>query len=185
MSACWQGPGLHVVAGPTGAGKSSLLHALIALAPVSAGRIILDDTPVAASALPALTGWAGQRPLLLPGTLADNLRLGGNYLGPQELARLTDASGLTALIAARGEDLTIDPRGSGLSGGERRRIGLVRAIASGRPLLLLDEPTADLDPETAAKVIALLQDTARTRLVIAATHDPALIACAKSRMVMP
>ena len=185
VSACWQGPGLHVVTGPTGAGKSSLLHALIALAPVSAGRIILDDTPVAASALPALTGWAGQRPLLLPGTLADNLRLGGNYLGPQELARLTDASGLTALIAARGEDLTIDPRGSGLSGGERRRIGLVRAIASGRPLLLLDEPTADLDPETAAKVIALLQDTARTRLVIAATHDPALIACAKSRMVMP
>ena len=184
VNTCWRGPGLHVVTGPTGAGKSSLLHALIGLAPVSAGRIILDDTPVAASALLALTGWAGQRPLLLPGTLADNLRLGDNDLAPQELARLTDASGLSALISARGDDLLIDPRGSGLSGGERRRIGLVRAIASGRPLLLLDEPTADLDPETAAKVIALLQDTARSRLVIAATHDPALIACATSRMVM-
>ena len=88
------------------------------------------------------------------------------------------------LIAARGEDLMIDPRGSGLSGGERRRIGLVRAIASGRPLLLLDEPTADLDPATAAQVIALLKDAARTRLVIAATHDPALIAEATSRVVM-
>ena len=133
----------------------------------------------------ALTGWAGQRPLLLPGTLDDNLRLGGNDLAPQELAHLIAASGLSVLIAARGEDLLIDPRGSGLSGGERRRIGLVRAIASGRPLLLLDEPTADLDPETAAKVIALLQDTARSRLVITATHDPALVACATSRVVMP
>lgn len=185
VNASWRGPGLHVVTGPTGAGKSSLLHALIGLAPVAAGQIIRDGTPVAAGELLALTGWAGQRPLLLPGTLADNLRLGDNDLAPQELARLTDASGLSALIAVRGEGLTIDPRGSGLSGGERRRIGLVRAIASGRPLLLLDEPTADLDPETAAKVIAMLQHTARSRLVIAATHDPALIACATSRMVMP
>lgn len=185
ITASWRGTGLHVVTGPTGAGKSSLLHALIGLAPVSAGRIILDDTPVAASALLALTGWAGQRPLLLPGTLADNLRLGGNDLAPQELARLTDASGLSALITARGEDLTIDPRGSGLSGGERRRIGLVRAIASRRPLLLLDEPTADLDAKTASQIIALLEDVARTRLVIAATHDPALIACATGCVVLP
>ena len=184
ITASWRGPGLHVVTGPTGGGKSSLLHALIGLAPVSGGQIIHDGTPVAAEELLALTGWAGQRPLLLPGTLADNLQLGNKSLAPQELARLTEASGLSALIAARGEDLTIDPRGSGLSGGERRRIGLVRAIGSERPVLLLDEPTADLDPETAAKVIALLQDTARSRLVIAATHDPALIACATSRMVM-
>ncbi len=184
ITASWRGSGLHVVTGPTGAGKSSLLHALIGLAPVSAGQIIRDGTPAAAGELLALTGWAGQRPLLLPGTLAENLGLGNKGLAPQELARLTEASGLSALIAARGEGLTIDPRGSGLSGGERRRIGLVRAIASARPLMLLDEPTADLDPETAAKVIALLQHTARNRLVIAATHDPALIACAASRMVM-
>ena len=151
---------------------------------MSAGRIILNDADVAAGALTGLTGWAGQRPLLLPGTLADNLRLGGNGLEPQDLAHLIAASGLSDLIAARGEDLMIDPRGSGLSGGERRRIGLVRAIASGRPLLLLDEPTADLDPATAAQVIALLKDAASTRLVIAATHDPALIAEATSRVVM-
>jgi ATP-binding cassette subfamily C protein CydD len=184
VTACWQGQGLHVVSGPTGAGKSSLLHALIGLAPVSAGRTSVDDAPVTAGELMALTGWASQRPLLLPGTLADNLRLGGNDLAPQELARLIAASGLSDLIAARGEDLMIDPRGSGLSGGERRRIGLVRAIASGRPLLLLDEPTADLDPATAAQVITLLKDAARTRLVIAATHDPVLITEATSRVVM-
>lgn len=184
VTACWQGPGLYVVTGPTGAGKSSLLHSLIGLAPVSAGRIILGGASLGAGELMTLTGWAGQRPLLLPGSLADNLRLDGNDLAPQDLNRLIEASGLSSLIATRGEGLMIDPRGSGLSGGERRRIGLVRAIASGRPLLLLDEPTADLDPETAAKVIALLRDVACTRLVIAATHDPALIAQATSRVVM-
>ena len=184
ITACWGAPGLHVVTGPTGVGKSSLLHALIGLARVSAGRIILNDADVTAGALIGLAGWAGQRPLLLPGTLADNLKLGSSDLPPQDLAHLIAASGLSDLIAARGENLMIDPRGSGLSGGERRRIGLVRAIASGRPLLLLDEPTADLDPATAAQVIALLKDAARTRLVIAATHDPALIAEATSRVVM-
>ena len=184
ITASWRASGLHVVTGPTGVGKSSLLHALIGLAPVSDGRIILNDRAMTAGALMGLTGWAGQRPLLLPGTLADNLRLGVNDLAPRELSRLIAASGLSDLIAARGADLMIDPRGSGLSGGERRRIGLVRAIASGRPLLLLDEPTADLDGATAAQVIELLQEVARTRLVIAATHDPALIAGATSRVVL-
>lgn len=184
ITACWGAPGLHVVTGPTGVGKSSLLHALIGLARVSAGRIILNDADVTAGALIGLAGWAGQRPLLLPGTLADNLKLGSSDLPPQDLAHLIAASGLSDLIAARGENLMIDPRGSGLSGGERRRIGLVRAIASGRTLLLLDEPTADLDPATAAQIIALLKDAACTRLVIAATHDPALIAEATSRVVM-
>lgn len=184
IAADWQAPGLHVVTGPTGAGKSSLLHALIGLAPVSSGQIILDDAPVAADALIGLTGWAGQRPLLLPGTLADNLRLGSPDLAAQDLARLIEACGLAPMLAARGGDLMIDPRGSGLSGGERRRIGLIRAIASARPLLLLDEPTADLDPASAAQVIAVLREVARTRLVIAATHDPQLIAAAASQMVL-
>ena len=185
ITAGWRGPGLHVVTGPTGAGKSSLLHALVGLAPVSAGRIILNETDMTAGDLRAMTGWAGQRPLLLPGTLVDNLTLGGQGIAPQDLARLNDACGLSAMIATRGEDLVIDPRGSGLSGGERRRIGLVRAIGSGRPLLLLDEPTADLDPDTAVQIIALLREVARSRLVIAATHDPLLIAGAATRVVLP
>lgn len=184
ITAVWRAPGLHIVTGPTGVGKSSLLHGLIGLVPVSAGRITLNDAQVDARELMALTAWAGQRPLLLPGTLADNLRLGSKGIAPQELPQLIMGSGLSDLIAARGEDLIIDPRGSGLSGGERRRIGLVRAIASGRPLLLLDEPTADLDPATAAQVISLLKEVARTRLVLAATHDPALVAAATSHMVM-
>ena len=65
----------------------------------------------------------------------------------------------------------LDHRGSGLSGGERRRIGLARALLANRPILLCDEPTADLDPPSARHILALLVDLARTRAVVVATHD--------------
>lgn len=173
-SAEWQGPGLHALTGPTGAGKSSLLHALIGMAPSVQGDVLLDGNRVDPASLPQWVGWAGQRPLLLPGTLGENLALGGRK-GEADLLPMLEACGLSPLIGARGLDLYIDPRGSGLSGGERRRIGLVRAIASGRPILLLDEPTADLDSATARRVIDLIGEVSRERLVIVATHDAVLV----------
>lgn len=173
FSAEWQGPGLHALTGPTGAGKSSLLHALIGMTPAMEGTLTLDGGAADPAALAALVGWAGQRPLLLPGTLRENLVLGSPG-GAVDLLPLLEACGLSSLIGERGLDLAIDPRGSGLSGGERRRIGLVRAIASGRPILLLDEPTADLDSATAGRVIDLIAQVSRDRLVIAATHDAGL-----------
>ncbi|MFN3424354.1 MAG: ATP-binding cassette domain-containing protein [Novosphingobium meiothermophilum] len=185
VDADWHGPGLHVVTGESGTGKSSLLHGLLGLAPVAGGRIMLDGQVVSGPELLPLVGWAGQRPLLLPGTLDENLRLGEGGAAPAaDLAPLLAASGLDAVLSRRGHDLRIDARGSGLSGGERRRIGVVRAIASGRPVLLLDEPTADLDAATGAAMVDLLLQAAQTRLVIAATHDPVLIARAASRVVM-
>ncbi len=185
VDALWPGPGLHAVAGPTGSGKSSLLHALIGMAPLARGCVRLNGGALPPGDMAAIAGWAGQRPLLLPGTLGENLLIGTAGRDDAELLRLLEACGLSRLIAARGLDLPIDPRGSGLSGGERRRIGLVRALLSDRPVLLLDEPTADLDPGSAHRVVALLEDVARTRLVIAATHDPLLIARAASVVTLP
>jgi ATP-binding cassette subfamily C protein CydD len=79
----------------------------------------------------------------------------------------------------------VDHRGSGLSGGERRRIGLARAILRDAPVWLLDEPTADLDEASAQAVIALLVSAAQRRTVIVATHNPGLIAAATQRIDMP
>jgi ATP-binding cassette subfamily C protein CydD len=99
---------------------------------------------------------------------------------------MLDMMGLGVMMATRGGlDMAIDHRGSGLSGGERRRIGLARAILSGRPFLLLDEPTADLDADNADAIRALLTNVARTRTVIAATHDAALLAHARSVLEIP
>jgi ATP-binding cassette subfamily C protein CydD len=72
----------------------------------------------------------------------------------------------------------LDARGSGLSGGERRRLGLARALASGRALMLLDEPTADLDEASAAALRGLLRGLAGERTLVVATHDAALAAMA-------
>ncbi|MBB6228694.1 ATP-binding cassette subfamily C protein CydD [Polymorphobacter multimanifer] len=167
--------GLIAITGPSGCGKSSLLAALAGLQPLHAGT--LDWTAGTATA----AAWAGQRPLVMAGSIADNVALGGG--NPATIAHALEASGLAPLLAARGGDeAPLDAAGSGLSGGERRRLGLARALASGRPLLLLDEPTADLDATTADAIIATLRRLASTHAVVVATHDPALAAAADSRL---
>ncbi|MEO5598890.1 MAG: ATP-binding cassette domain-containing protein [Novosphingobium sp.] len=182
VSAVWPATGLHVITGPTGAGKSSLLHALVGMAPVAEGRIVAGGEIATPGSLNAQIGWSGQRPFLLPGSLQDNILLAGNEVPGADWRELAACLGLDAMLASRGEDLVIDPAGSGLSGGERRRIGLARAILSRRPILLLDEPTADLDGPTAHRVAAALAEVARTRLVLVATHDPLVIDMAASEL---
>jgi ATP-binding cassette, subfamily C, bacterial CydD len=124
--------------------------------------------------------WAAQHPLILPGTLRDNLALAAPGASNAELLAAIDRVGLSPMLAHRGAglDLPLDHRGSGLSGGERRRLGLARALLADRPLLLADEPTADLDAESAAAITALLRAVGTERAVIVATHDPRLIAAA-------
>ncbi len=180
ISAHWPQAGLHAITGATGAGKSSLLLALAGMAPVASGRIVLAGKPVAPGAFNEAIGWSGQRPVLVPGTLQDNMLLGAPAASPAAWHDLAARLGLGALLAMRGTALLIDPLGAGLSGGERRRIGVARALLSGRPILPLDEPTADLDAATAARVADVLADAARDRLVLVATHDPALITRAAS-----
>jgi len=182
VNARWTGPGLHLIVGPSGSGKTSLLRALIGQVPIEAGRISADDIAIDPRALAPLCGWAGQRPLLMPGSLRDNLLAGRSDACDASIMAELAALDLGALIAARGGgiDWPIDDRGSGLSGGERRRIGLARALLAPRRLLLLDEPTADLDAATARHVVAVLRAAAATRTIVAATHDSLLIAAADS-----
>jgi ATP-binding cassette subfamily C protein CydD len=113
--------------------------------------------------------------------LRDNLAMGG--ADDTAMTALLYAMHLGPMLAAReGLDLALDHRGSGLSGGERRRIGLARAMLSNRPILLLDEPTADLDEATATAIRALLIERARDHMVVVATHDEVLIAKAATRL---
>ena len=168
---------LVALTGHTGSGKSSLLAAIAGQVAPAGGTV----TTVRGGALdPADIAWAAQTPLLLPGTLAENIALARPDATPDEIARVAGRVGLDAVIAARGGlGLVLDHRGSGLSGGERRRIGLARALLSRRPLLLCDEPTADLDADSAAAIVALLREVAAERAVLVATHDPALAAAAR------
>ncbi|WP_051280235.1 ATP-binding cassette domain-containing protein [Novosphingobium acidiphilum] len=175
----WSSPGLHAIAGPTGTGKSTLLLGLIGQVPLVAGKIVVDGAVFAPAALNAAIGWAGQQVALLPGSLRTNLSMG--QADDAAMADCLHSLGLGPMLVQRGGlGTTLDHRGSGLSGGERRRIGLARAMLSGRPILLLDEPTADLDEATAATIRSVLGRLATDHLVIVATHDAELVAMAET-----
>lgn len=171
---------LVALTGPTGSGKSSLLQMIVGLAPLSEGGLSAGGKAFPPGAANASIGWAGQHVVLVPGTIADNIALALPNGDRSAIETAAYRAGLSPLLATRpaGLDTWIDPRGAGLSGGERRRLALARALLSRRPVLLLDEPTADLDAATAASIIALLQTLATSHAILAATHDPALIAAA-------
>ena len=164
--------------GPSGAGKSSILHALLGLAPISAGKMSAGGEPL--TSLGGEASWAGQHPLLIAGTIRDNLLLANPSADALAIHAAIRSAGLEPMLARRadGLDTLIDARGSGLSGGEKRRIALARALLKPAPFLLLDEPTAHLDAEAETALIATIAHVAKGRTTLIATHSPALAAIA-------
>jgi len=164
--------------GPSGSGKTSVLHLLLGLAPLSGGTIQIAGEPLAS--LAGQASWAGQHPLLIAGTIRQNLLLAQPDADEVAIRRAITMAGLAPMLGRRaaGLDDMLDARGSGLSGGERRRLALARALLKPAPFLLLDEPTAHLDAEAEAALIATIAQVARGRTTLIATHSPALAAIA-------
>ncbi len=164
--------------GPSGSGKTSVLHLLLGLAPLTAGSMTLDGEPL--DTLAGRASWAGQHPLLIPGTIRENLLLAHPTATEAALHAAIDAAGLGPMLAhrARGLDAPLDARGGGLSGGERRRLSLARALLKPAPFLLLDEPTAHLDADAEAALIATIARAMTGRTTLIATHSAALAAIA-------
>jgi ABC-type multidrug transport system ATPase subunit len=165
---------------PSGAGKSTLLRCLNRLLAPEAGRVLLDGADVTTldpCALRRRVGLVAQAPSMLPGSVRENLAygLGGGGAEPR----------LRGALAAAGLDGAFLHRtASELSGGERARVALARALTRDPELLLLDEPTAALDPSAAEHVAATVRALAARGLgVVIATHDRALVAAVADDVV--
>jgi ATP-binding cassette, subfamily C, bacterial CydD len=164
--------------GPSGAGKTTLLRLLAGLAQPDEGKITVyghDLNTDTADAWRARLGWMPQSPHFLNASLADNI----SFQETGDIDEALRAAAVEPAVAALpgGKLALLGETGGGLSGGEARRITLARAIFARPDILLADEPTADLDAETAAMVMAgLTALAARGCSLIVATHDPALAA---------
>ncbi|WP_069813677.1 thiol reductant ABC exporter subunit CydD [Streptomyces sp. TP-A0874] len=180
------------VVGPSGAGKTTLLNALLGFATPTAGRITLTPTgrpedgdgidlaQIAPEGWRGQIAWVPQHPHLFAGTIAENVRLARPDASAVEvLGALRQAAALDFVTALPdGVDTLLGEGGTGLSAGQRQRIALARAFLADRPLLLLDEPTANLDGGTESAVVAAIGRLARGRTVLMTAHRPALLALA-------
>ena len=167
--------GLTALVGASGAGKSTALHALMALVQPEAGRILVNETPL--TALDATdwlrhVAWVPQRPHVFEGTVRDNIALGQSDPPQDEVERAARAAQAHDFIAAlpQGYDTPLGERGLGLSGGQVQRLALARALLKPAKLVLLDEATAQLDAQTQAQVGEAILALAKERCVILAAH---------------
>ena len=158
---------LTVLTGPSGCGKTTLLNCLIGFAEPTSGSI----TPRPGR---QLLSWLPQDPTLFAGTVAANIRLGWPGAPDDAVAAAAQGAALDDVPLAR----VLGERGTGLSAGQRRRVTLARALLLGRPILLLDEPTAGLDADRESVVIDTLRRYAAGHAVLAVSHRPAVIAAA-------
>lgn len=178
-------PGSRIaLTGPSGSGKTRVIEALAGLrAPAHA--LTLGGAPLAAltaAQLSAQFALAPQDPMLIAGSLADNLRLARPGIDAAAMEEALRAAQLwdRTMRMPQGLDTVLGEDGGILSGGERKRLAIARALLAQRPWLLLDEPSEGLDAATEAALVAALDAwlTARGTGLVVASHRPAPLALA-------
>ncbi|MGB3303595.1 thiol reductant ABC exporter subunit CydD [Gordonia sp. (in: high G+C Gram-positive bacteria)] len=181
---------LTVVTGPNGTGKSTIFAAILGLQTLDEGNVHVRDIAVRdldPDSYFAQIDWLPQLPAIVPGTVHENLELFG-ALPADATAEAMRAAAFDEVLAdlPYGLDTRLGSGGVGLSAGQRQRLALTRTLAGTAPLLLLDEPTAHLDDDTADRVIAALLARARAgATVIVISHRPAVVAEADHVVELP
>ncbi|WP_347400149.1 ATP-binding cassette domain-containing protein [Streptomyces aureocirculatus] len=174
-------PGEHVaLVGPSGAGKSTLLALLLGFVTPASGRVAVGGTDLAdldPDAWRERLAWVPQRPHLFAASVADNIRLGRPDASDAEVREAARAAAADRFVAELPDayDTVLGEHGAGLSAGQRQRIALARAFLKDAPVLLLDEPTAHLDPESEAAVTRATVDLMHGRTAVVVAHRTTLL----------
>jgi thiol reductant ABC exporter CydD subunit len=163
--------------GASGAGKSTVASLLLRLAEPTSGRVTVGGADLARcdpEAWRRQLAWVPQHPTIFRGTVGDNIRLGhAEVKSVRDAAMLAGADRFIEMLPL-GYDTLVGDGGRPLSAGERRRIALARAFACDAPLVILDEPTADLDRTSAEVVAEAIERLRQGRTVLLIAHRPEL-----------
>ncbi len=183
-------PGERVaLVGPSGSGKSTTLNLLLGFLRPGDGRVLIggqDLGQMEQAAWLRQVAWVPQRPRLFHGSVLDNIRLGrpeADLAAVRAAAQLAHADEFIARLP-QGYDTLVGEGGQGLSGGQNQRLALARAFLKDAPLVLLDEPTASLDPESEFLVQAALERLAAGRTLVVVAHRLATVRRADRILVL-
>jgi ATP-binding cassette subfamily C protein LapB len=182
-------PGEHVaVLGGIGSGKTTLLRIMSGLCRPSKGAVLLDGMPVSNIEPSIRTGRIGYLPQnvgVFQGTLRDNLMSDGRKFSDVEAIKCLEAVGIGHFVKnnPNGLDMNI-PSANVLSGGQRQAIGLARLVLQDPDVVLLDEPTASLDPNTETRIVTFLSEWLKNKTLIMATHKREVLPLTQRAVVL-
>lgn len=185
LTAVFEPGTVTVLTGANGAGKTTTLAAVAGLTEPSSGRVTVAGVEIAdldPDRWWRQLSWLPQRPVLVSGTVAENLALFG---GLDDVDAACAASGFDLVLPElpAGMQTVLGRGGLGLSLGQRQRLGLARALGSAAPVLLLDEPTAHLDPETEMRVLRAVAERARAGATVIVTGHRDRVVATGDRIV--
>ena len=175
--------------GPTGSGKSTLALLMLRLLDPDQGRITLDGQDLRGFTVESVrraTSLGTQENSLFSGTIADNIRIGRPGASDAEVAEAARVACLDSLVSAlpEGFQTPVGGRALELSTGQRQRLVIARALLKATPILVLDEPTASLDPATERTLVDNLKAWAKDRTVVIITHRMSTAACADQVVIL-
>ncbi len=174
-------PGEHVaIVGQSGAGKSTIASLVQRNIPIGDGELFLagaDANTLTTDSARSLSATVGQTTFLFTGTLRENLQIAKPDATDEELWAVLETANLTQEIQAmpQGLDTVVGERGYSLSGGQAQRLAIARALLKDAPLLILDEPTSQVDLEGEAAILAAIDNAVAGRTVLTIAHRPSTL----------
>jgi ATP-binding cassette subfamily B protein len=177
------------IMGSSGEGKSTLLNLLLRLYDPDSGVITFDGVDVRNCSVASVRrqiALVPQDPWLLDGSIRDNIAFGRPAVTDLDIRLAARTALLEPFVRdlPDGYDAVVGEGGVRLSGGQRRRLALARAVVRDAPVLLLDEPTSGLDAQSATAVMSALRRASTGRATLLVTHDPAVAALADRVVVL-
>ena len=166
--------------GTSGAGKTTLLDLITGFYPATAGRILVDGKDLSTLDVKSWRkqiGIVSQEPFLFDASIEENIQYGNAEAGPEQIAKAARRAGCDEIIARLPEGLKtrVGERGCRLSGGERKRVALARALVRPISIIVLDEATSELDPEMEESVLQVIDALAADMMVLNVSHRASIL----------